>query len=356
MKLDRILLFPYYLCLKTRHFMYDHNFLLKSKEAEVPTICIGNITVGGTGKTPHTEYLVRMLSLDSYWSGRNIAVLSRGYKRKSRGFQIIPLDGKALNYGDEPTQMKRKFPEVNVAVHKKRIEACDILVHPEKKNLNIAPANVIVLDDAFQYRKLKATLNIVLIDYAHPLENDQLLPLGRLRDLSERTKSADIILVTKTPIYITNEQKEAFIKDIKLSESCKVFFTSIKHNEPQAVFPEEGDQRYVYSPKVIILSGIANDMPLRRALSDNYQIVDRISHPDHHKYGNSDIKKLTAIIKKWPTAIIITTEKDAVKLFDLDIMPLNIKQRLFYVPIESSFISESEQAEFNSIVTQAIKQ
>ena len=171
--LDKILLAPYYLTLKLRHACYDHG-IFKVGTCEVPTICVGNITAGGTGKTPHTEMILRTLLRSDDWAFRNIAVLSRGHKRNSGGFQLVEKDGKVKEYGDEPLQIKRKFPGITVAVDRQRIKGCDILCHPEKlkterrarkcSGSSIPPADLIVLDDAFQYRTLRAYFNIVLVD------------------------------------------------------------------------------------------------------------------------------------------------------------------------------------------------
>ena len=206
--IDKILLFPYWLTLKARHMMFDCG-IRKVNRTEVPSICVGNIAVGGTGKTPHTEMILRMLLSDDEWAYRNIAVLSRGYKRKTKGFQQVTLDGTAKEYGDEPLQIKKKFPYVTVAVDKSRKEGCGFLCHPEtlqtsKKarrclNKDVAKADLIILDDAFQHRSVKASVSIVLIDYNRPLFKDHLMPLGRLRDLPERIKAADIVIVTKCP-------------------------------------------------------------------------------------------------------------------------------------------------------------
>ena len=206
--IDKILLFPYWLTLKCRHFLYNTG-LFKSHSTEVPSICVGNVTVGGTGKTPHTEMLVRTLLEEDEWMGRNIAVLSRGYKRQSKGFQQVTADGSAEFYGDEPMQIKRKFPQITVCVDKSRKNGCRFLCNPELlhtskkakrcKDKNILKADLIILDDAFQHRSIKATANIVLIDYNRPLFKDHLMPLGRLRDLPERISAADIVIVTKCP-------------------------------------------------------------------------------------------------------------------------------------------------------------
>jgi tetraacyldisaccharide 4'-kinase len=209
--MDKILLFPYWLTLKIRHMLFDNGFR-KVYEPAVPSICIGNITVGGTGKTPHTEMLVRTLLEDEQWYGKNIAVLSRGYKRRSKGFQQVVADGRALDYGDEPLQIKKKFPMVTVAVDKSRRQGCMFLTDPEsirtsKKGRrciykDFPKADLILLDDAFQHRKVKAKVNIVLVDYSRPIFKDHLMPMGKLRDLPERIASADIVIVSKCPKYM----------------------------------------------------------------------------------------------------------------------------------------------------------
>lgn len=181
--------------------------LRKIHKTEVPSICVGNITVGGTGKTPHTEMLLRLLQADEDWGNKDLAVLSRGYKRKSKGFQQVTTDGSALEYGDEPLQIKCKFPDVTVAVDKSRKEGCYFLCNPYKvqnsrkarrcKDKQFPKADLIILDDAFQHRSIKASASIVLVDFNRPIFKDHLLPVGRLRDLPERIKDADIIIVSK---------------------------------------------------------------------------------------------------------------------------------------------------------------
>ena len=190
--LDRIILFPYTIALAIRNAVYRKGSK-KVRKAEVPTICVGNITVGGTGKTPHTELILKTLLESETWGGRNVAMLSRGYKRASKGFQQVMMFDSARMCGDEPLQIRKKFPIVTVAVDADRIEGCDFLVHPEKVQTEkggarcvhkeFPAADIIVLDDAYQYRKLGADLNIVLVDWNRPVTADSLLPFGRLRDL-----------------------------------------------------------------------------------------------------------------------------------------------------------------------------
>ena len=352
----QLILFPYYLALKLRHAMYDHNFLFKSKEAEIPTICIGNVTVGGTGKTPHTEMILDTLMRTEEWGRRNIAVLSRGYKRKSRGFRIVEANGEALNFGDEPLQIKRNYPWATVAVDKDRNHGCDLLAHPEKSPVKTYPAaDLVVLDDAFQYRRLKATVNIVLVDYNRPVSKDRLIPLGRLRDLPERVGKADIVIVTKCPLYMQDDEKEQFRQDLKIREDQKLFFTSIDYSQPEPIFIEDCNSRYVYSNKAIVFSGIAGDTPLVQYLSGTYKVVKRISFRDHHRYRNSDIRTIMSAIEKWPTAAVINTEKDAQRVREARKLPRQLKERLFKVPIKVAFLEDEDAQEFRRTLLNAIK-
>lgn len=371
--IDRILLFPYFLTLKVKNSLYNAG-VGKSVRADVPTVCVGNVTVGGTGKTPHVEMILRMLLESDEWGARNIAVLSRGYKRRSRGFQQVSMEGNASMYGDEPLQIKKKFPVVTVAVDKDRIEGCRFLTHPEELASSrkarrcafkeMPAADIIILDDAYQYRKLKADRNIILVDYNRPVYNDRLLPFGKLRDLPERLGDADVIIVTKCPSELDNWEKTAFaralgVEDYQVS-SCEgkgrggrrqlVFFTGTGYCQSRGVYPSS-DPRYIYSKKVALVTGIAKDTPLRSYLSDSYKVVKGFSFPDHHRYTRSDIRKIRSVLKQHPTAAIATTEKDAQRLLDVEGMPQTIMERMFYVPIEVNFLSNYERDIFRRWLT-----
>jgi len=359
--------------------MYDSGFLKKSVSAEVPTICVGNVTVGGTGKTPHTELLLDILRSSGPWGGKNISVLSRGYKRSSRGFQQVTADGTADFFGDEPLQIKKKFNEVTVAVDKDRVRGCDILCHPDKletikigrkcRNKSFPASDLIVLDDAFQYRRLRASLNLVLIDYNRPVFEDKLIPLGNLRDLPSRIMKADALVVTKCPNYMDDWEKYDWAKSLgvknyntttcegetKKGKKIKLFFTCLRYCNPIPVFGS-CDPRYAYAKRAILFTGIAKDTPLRQYLSDTYKIVDRYSFPDHHRFTYSDIKTLTASIKQWPTAAMVTTEKDAQRILDCKTVPDCIKEKLFQVPIKVGFLNESDERLFTDFVLGTLKE
>lgn len=374
--LRRILLAPYYLTLKIRHALYD-NGVYKVHRCSVPTICVGNIAAGGTGKTPHTEMILRTLLASADWKDRHIAVLSRGHKRKSSGFQQIEVNDSAAFAGDEPLQIKRKFPEVTVAVDRTRVEGCDFLLHPEKMELSrkarkcvhrdITSPELIVLDDAFQYRSLQAHFNIVLVDYNRPVSTDCLLPFGRLRDLPERLLQANIIIVTKCPAYMENWEKIEWAKSLEISgydvNSCQgtakngkkmtVLFTTIKYCPLEPVFDTD-DKRYIYSHSLILVSGIASDTPLKRYLSDTYSIVKHFKFNDHHKYTGLDIRRIARATAKWPTALIATTEKDSQRLRSYKNMPETLRKRMFQTPIEVSFVSEHEKEVFEKTLLESL--
>ncbi len=374
--IDKILLFPYWLILKCRHALYNIG-IFSSHEADVPTICVGNITVGGTGKTPHTEMILRMLLEDEKWKGKNIAVLSRGYKRKTKGFQQVVVDGTAEQFGDEPLQIKRKFPNVTVAVDGSRKRGCQLLSYPNlilttKKakrciHKNVQKADIIILDDAFQHRAIKPTFNIVLIDYSRPIFRDHLLPIGRLRDLPERIEAADMVIVTKCPTYIDELQRDEWAYNLgimsyrpetgigtrKSGRKQKILFTSISYDAAQPIF-KEGDPRYLYSKRLILFSGIANDTPLWNYLCGDYKIVRHFNFPDHHNFTKADIQSIRNASDDYSTAVIMTTEKDSQRIIDCQFVPVSIKDRMFQVPIKVNFLTDGDREIFNKTLLDTI--
>ncbi|MBQ2452558.1 MAG: tetraacyldisaccharide 4'-kinase, partial [Bacteroidales bacterium] len=358
MNSDKIILAPYYWALRLRHFLYNKG-IKKSQRAPVPTICVGNLAVGGTGKTPFTEMLLRLLSSSAETAAPEsreckVGVLSKGYGRKSKGFLYVEPDEKmtvlgasakkrlsaAEKYGDEPLQIKRKFPSVPVAVCSSRIEGCRQMAQDGCER--------IILDDAFQHRALQADLNIVLIEYNRPLAKDHLLPLGRLRDIPERIHAADIIIASKCPEYLSEEEKAAWIQSLRLrpDEDKPVFFTHLAYATPCPVF-DEGDKHYLYAQKMIVVSGIANDRPMVGYLSGQYQMSAHLRFPDHHAFTASDLKSMEKAAAKTPNAIILTTEKDSQRLRPLrDKLSSNVCQRLFYLPIETKFLTPEDEEKF----------
>ena len=330
----------YGLVLRIRHLLYDKGWK-KRFPAAVPTICVGNITVGGTGKTPHVELLLRLLLA----AGKQPAVLSRGYKRKLKGFQLLPADSSAALYGDEPVQIAHKFPEVPVAVDKDRVHGCEQLA---------SKASCIVLDDAFQYRRLQATLNVVLVDFHRPIFKDRLLPWGRLRDLPGRLKAAQVVIVNKCPAELSDQERAQWRKNLKLSSEQSLFFTTLRYGTPLPVFPD-ADKHYLYAKQCTVFTGIANDTPLRNYLSDTYKIGQHLQFPDHHAYTRADIRRIAGAVKASATSCVFTTEKDAQRLRDCRNVPQSIRERLFYIPVEAAFLTPEEQEAFCRLLTSTIR-
>ena len=333
------------LILKIRHRGYDSG-RREVCSSPIPSICVGNVTVGGTGKTPHTELLLRLLA--QLCPGTRLSVLSRGYGRKSKGYLDVDTQGSSADFGDEPLQIARKFPAVKVAVDKDRVEGC--------RRLQEKGAQAVLLDDAFQYRRLAADLNIVLIDYSRPVFQDRLLPLGSLRDLPERIFKADILIVSKCPETLSDAEKGAFAVKLKLSDydpsrctartpdgrEVLLLFSHIEYLPAVPVFPE-GDHRYVYSKQAVLMSGIAKDGALRHHVQCSFRLVKHFRFADHHEYSTKDIKKLLAAAKKYPVAAFITTEKDGARLLQMQDFPAELRRRLLMVPIEVEFSNSLEK-------------
>lgn len=348
--LSKTLLFPYWLALKTRHFLYDKN-IIKGREFDVPVVCVGNITVGGTGKTPHTEMLIRMLS-----GKYNIAVLSRGYKRKTKGFRIASVNDTFREVGDEPLQIKQKFPNVTVAVCGSRVEGIEKLLALPLGEKGVqkdsTKPELIILDDAFQHRKVKPCHSILLVNWSRPIFGDNLLPIGRLRDLPEQIRRANTVIVTKSPLAveidgIIDEEKTAAVveaeeqkwrRSLKLRNDQKLLFSIINYCAPQPVFKEQGDLRYIYSGKAIYFTGIANDAEFRNNLVRKYKILDSLKFADHKNFSKLDVRQINNWAAKNPTAVIFTTEKDSKRLLQCSTLSESVKKRLFHIPIETVIV------------------
>lgn len=332
--IDRILLLPYYLTLKIRHFLYDKGYF-KSYRFDTPIISIGNITVGGTGKTPHAEAAIALLK-DRY----RVALISRGYGRKGKGYREVQVDDSFLDVGDEPLQIKRKFPNIRVVVDSSRKRAIDTLLSlPEKEK-----PTLFVLDDAFQHRAIIPSTSIILVDYSRPIFQDKLIPFGRLRDLPERISAADIVVITKVPLYEERFDDDLWRRKLHLSNTQKIYYTHIEYKDFHPVFSDKGDNRYIYSHKAILFTGIANNKPLIDNLVGKYVIEKTLSFSDHRKFTSSDIAKIASYAEHFSTAILITTEKDAQRLRGNRHIPEELKSRMFYIEIGVS-------SEFNPFIS-----
>ncbi|HRN78656.1 MAG TPA: tetraacyldisaccharide 4'-kinase [Ferruginibacter sp.] len=289
--------------LKGRHWLYNKG-ILKSTGFNFPIICVGNLALGGTGKTPMTEYLVTLLK-----SNYNVATLSRGYKRKTKGFAIAGERTTAIDIGDEPMQFHKKFPGITVAVGEERLIAIPQLLHDRPET------QVIILDDAFQHRPVKAGLNILLTSYHALYSDDALVPAGSLRDIPSSAERAEIIVVTKCPETLSAASRDQVIRKLKLLPHQSVFFTSLTYSAPQHVFtgknvqPSGGDA-------VLLISGIAQPEPLIQFVHKQYQQVDWMQFPDHHIFNMDDLQNIRTRFNKIQSdqKIVLTTEKDGVRL------------------------------------------
>jgi tetraacyldisaccharide 4'-kinase len=333
MKLIRKIAFPfvpaYYAVTSLRNTLYDLG-LKKSISYEFPVICVGNLSVGGTGKTPMIEYLINLLKEDY-----KVATLSRGYKRKTKGFLLANAHSSAETLGDEPFQFYNKFKgEIIVAVDEDRVNGINSL---KKEDTSI---DVILLDDAFQHRKVKAGLNILLTTYNNPYYNDFVLPTGNLREPKNGAKRADIIIVTKCPENISDSEKEAVISAIKPEVHQSVFFSSIVYSN--AIFSSETSKPIDALDNFTLVTGIANANTLVDYLKGKQLDFEHLNFNDHHEFSEDDISELN---KK---ELIVTTEKDFMRLKQYE----SLKGKLFYLPITVAIIDTEH---FNKLVKDFIE-
>lgn len=320
-----------------RNVLYDVKFF-KSYEFKLPVISVGNITVGGTGKTPHTEYLIRLLE-DKY----KVAFLSRGYKRKTRDFRYATESSSVDEIGDEPWQIRHKFPKIIVAVDRNRANGITTIQE------SYAETDLVLLDDAFQHRSVKPGINILLVDYNRPIFNDTLLPSGRLRESVSGKHRADIIIVTKVPSNMTAIDRRLFSMRLDPFPYQSVYFTTIKYNKPLPVFANSaGDVDFTdKSLSILLVTGIAHAKSIVDHLKKQYSNVEHIEYPDHHFFTENDIRQIAQKYNNLSEGqkAIITTEKDAVRLRSLQNSEIDTNA-WFYLPIEVEFMHD-EAEHFN---------
>jgi tetraacyldisaccharide 4'-kinase len=324
MNLLRKLLFPfailYGLITSIRNFLFDKG-ILKSYSFDLPVIAVGNLSVGGTGKTPQIEYLIRLLS-NKY----KIATLSRGYKRQSKGFILAEANTNAAILGDEPFQFFQKFPSIQVAVDADRKNGIEQLLSQQEK------PEVILLDDAFQHRKVKAGFYILLTSYSDLYSDDFMLPTGNLRESRSGAKRANVIIVTKCPFNLSLEQQDDIKNRLKVSEDQELYFTFIAYEDFIYAENRKINVNEIQSAAKLLVAGIAKPEPFFAYLQDTNDVC--LSFPDHHNFTDKDILEIKNLAQN---NIIITTEKDYVRLKGS--LP---SEQLFYLPIQSSFVSGSE--------------
>ncbi len=327
----------YGLIVRLRNFCFDLE-LLKEQEFSIPIISVGNITVGGTGKTPHIEYLIRLLR-----SEFKIAVLSRGYKRKTKGFILADEHSDSGLIGDEPLQIKSKFPEIVVAVDANRRNGIKQLLDSDN---NI---DLILLDDAFQHRYVKPGFSILLIDFNRPIINDFLLPAGQLREPASSRKRADIILITKSPSDLKAIDRRIIVKDLNLKNLQYLYFTSVIKDKPVPVFKDNPIKNYsdliFFDPSILLIAGIANPSELRKFAEEISINITEKYFPDHHVFTIKDISDIVSAFNNLPgkEKILITTEKDASRFQNFPDLPEDLKNSMFYIPISVVFLNEDAE-------------
>lgn len=350
MLLVRIILLPisilYGFITQIRNKFFDWG-IFTSKGFSKNVISVGNLSVGGTGKTPHIEYLIRLLGANS-----DIATLSRGYKRKTKGFKLATSSSTVEQVGDEPMQYRSKFPMVHVAVDEKRVNGVDKLLK------EFPDLNTILLDDAFQHRWIKPSLNILLIDYSNAGESQFMLPSGNLREYRKNMKRADIVIISKCPEIFSPIEKRRLMEDISDIQGQDIFFSYMKYLPVKPVTPKAKELHNSHFDlsdfNVIGLTGIAKDTGFKDYIGRYAKESKFISLDDHHDYQLADILEIEQELKDNRTKnyIIVTTEKDAVKLTQGPFYKVTQNLPLFVLPIEVKFHDDEDK--FNHVIKEHV--
>ena len=318
--------------------------MLKSHSFDVPLISVGNITVGGTGKTPHVEYLIRLLQ-DKF----RVAVLSRGYKRKSRGFVIANEESTVKDIGDEPYQMKQKFPHVTVAVDKNRHNGINKLTEGEAGK----KIDVVLLDDAFQHRYVKPGINILLVDYHRLIIYDKLLPAGRLREPLSGKDRADIVIVTKCPRDLKPMEFRVITKAMCLYPYQHLYFTMLDYDALRPIYCGEERPLDTISADdhILLLTGIASPRQMIVDLSPYSTHIQPLTFGDHHTFTARDVEKINETFADMPgPKLIITTEKDATRLFGLKGLSKEVRHNIYTLPVKIEFMLGQEETFNENII------
>lgn len=333
-----------------RNWLFDKK-ILKQATFKIPIVSVGNLAVGGTGKTPHVEYIVNRFS-----SRYNIAILSRGYRRHSKGFVLASPASSPWDIGDEPYQMFHKFAgQVKVAVCEKRKEGIERLLEIDSK------INLIVLDDAFQHRYVKPKVSILLMEYTRPAYDDYMLPLGRLRESGKSVSRADMVIITKCPAQMSPLKFRLFKKNLNLQPWQKLFFTEYEYCVICPAYPELARvtpdlNSLTAADSLIALSGIANPRTFNRYVKSFGTKVKTLHFPDHHVYVQEDFDLIESRFARMTgKKYIITSEKDAVRLVGSPYFPQRLKPYLFYVPIKVRF-KDYESGSFDAALETLIKE
>jgi tetraacyldisaccharide 4'-kinase len=349
----RLLLLPfawiYAAVTALRNLLFDKGFI-KTETYKIPVISVGNITVGGTGKTPLSEYIIRKLSCEA-----NCALISRGYGRKTKGVILADEISTHEEIGDEPMQILSKFDNISVVVAEKRTEGFDFLFKLRH------PPDVVVMDDAFQHRYIKSGLSILLIDYTRPIWKDFVIPAGNLRESKKNIYRADIVIVNKCPRDLSEQEADKIKTKLKLKEHQTLFFTTLYYDEPIQLYDMNYDSfAYFCEDKncpVVAMAGIGNPVPFFRKAKNIAKIYRTVSFRDHYRYNIKDINKIFIhSIKKndFVLPAVLTTEKDAVKLRAIPELTKTMASFFWYIPIEIDFLFDSDTL-FNKLINDYVR-
>ncbi len=325
--------------------MYDQE-ILKSFQPGIPSICVGNLSVGGTGKTPLVMYLVALLK-----SSHKVSILSRGYGRTTKGYILLNAMHSAAAVGDEPLNYFKKFPDVQVAVSEDRVAGYHQLMQA------VAKTDVILLDDAFQHRSFSARMNILVTPYHHLYSHDFLLPSGRLRESRSGAQRAQLVIVSKCPDDITVQEQDHIAKQLTLNPGQHLFFTKLQYADLYDFHTKQQlPQAALQLHPVYLFSGIGNDQPLQQFLKLRCQSLVVKTFSDHYTYQSADIAALQDYFQKHPRTIFITTEKDAMRLVAFKDLNELKALPLYILPVNVTFTSEKAQAHFNQIILEYVRQ
>lgn len=342
MILFRILLLPFALLYRAitglRNYAYDRG-LRPVASFDVPVVTVGNLTVGGTGKTPMIEHLIRLLQ-----GNHRVATLSRGYGRETKGFRLAGPGDTARTLGDEPAQFYRKFGAwVTVAVGEDRAFAIPNILQEREETA------VVLLDDAYQHRRVRPAFTILLSDYNRPFYTDVLLPAGRLRESRGGAARADVVVITKCPPEIQEEECIEIEKHVRRYAQKPVFFTTVHYGAPTAF----GEHRQTMpAGEIILVTGIAQAAPLKKYVTSTYTVLAHLELGDHHAYATADLDTLRRLTQQHPQASILTTEKDMVKLIDQQLTEARAGLPFFFLPIEVQFVKNGE--DFDAMIQNVI--
>lgn len=324
----------YGMMVSARNFLYDRQ-IKKSVEFDLPVISIGNLSAGGTGKTPHIEYLIR-----TFHDQFRVGTLSRGYGRRTKGYRLAETTDNARDTGDEPLQIKRNFPQVTVAVCEERAIGIPIML------LDDPSLQIILLDDAFQHRQVKHGLNLLLTDYSKPFTRDYLLPAGNLREPVQNASRADAIVITKVPANASAASVMAMKKEVQMSANQKVFASTLNYGLMYLMWDASKMAHDVSKLHILLLTGIASSHALAEYLKSKVTKLTELMFADHHPYSMRDIRKIITAYRSLPaeSRMIVTTEKDAVRLLPFKDQLLNEGVEIYCIPVEVKFEAEEKSA------------